>query len=76
MWLLFEPCRSKRQRGRAHRKQETNFGGALLHKPGSLSLAFLVVAAVVFVVGAILVKRQEKRLIAKAELALPGPLRG
>jgi len=34
------------------------------------------VAAVVFVVGAILVKRQEKRLIAKAELALPGPLRG
>jgi membrane protein DedA with SNARE-associated domain len=52
------------------------FGGALLHKSGTLSLAFLVVAAVVFVVGAILVKRQEKRLIAKAELALPGPLRG
>jgi len=51
MWLLFEPCRSKRQPGRAHREQETNFGGALLHKPGSLSLAFLVVAAVVFSLG-------------------------
>jgi hypothetical protein len=38
-------------------------------------LVFLIVAIAVFVAGFILVGRQEKRLIAKAELALPGPLR-
>lgn len=51
------------------------FGGAMLHKSGSLSLVFLVVAIAVFVAGFILIRRQEKRLIAKAELAMPGPLR-
>ena len=51
------------------------FGGAMLHTSGKIGLVFLIVAIVVFVVGFILVARQEKRLIAKAELALPGPLR-
>src|SRR5471030_691836 len=50
------------------------FGGAMLHKSGSISLAFLIVAIAVFAGGLILIRRQEKRLIAKAELALPGPL--
>jgi membrane protein DedA with SNARE-associated domain len=51
------------------------FGGAMIHKSGTVSLVFLVVAIALFVAGFILVARQEKRLIAKAELALPGPLR-
>ena len=51
------------------------FGGAMLHKSGSISLAFLIVAIAVFAAGIVLIGRQEKRLIAKAELALPGPLR-
>jgi len=51
------------------------FGGSMLHKSGKISLVFLVVATVAVVAGFILIGRQEKRLIAKAELALPGPLR-
>jgi membrane protein DedA with SNARE-associated domain len=51
------------------------FGGAMLHKSGLISLALLVVAIAVFIAGFIWIGRQEKRLIAKAEIALPGPLR-
>ena len=51
------------------------FGAAMLHKSGKISLIFLAVALVLFVAGFILIARQEKRLIAKAELAMPGPLR-
>jgi len=51
------------------------FGGAMLHKSGSIGLVFLVLAAVMVVAGFVFIKRQESRLIAQAELALPGPLR-
>jgi membrane protein DedA with SNARE-associated domain len=51
------------------------FGNSILHKSGKISLIFLIVATVFVVVGFIFIGRQEKRLIAKAELALPGPLR-
>jgi membrane protein DedA with SNARE-associated domain len=51
------------------------FGNTMLHKSGKISLVFLIVATIAVVVGFIAIARQEKRLIAKAELALPGPLR-
>src|SRR5471032_713221 len=51
------------------------FGGAMIHKSGSISLVFLVLAVAILVAGFFFIKRQESRLIARAELALPGPLR-
>jgi membrane protein DedA with SNARE-associated domain len=51
------------------------FGNTMLHKSGKISLVFLIVAALAIVASFIVIARQEKRLIAKAELALPGPLR-
>ena len=51
------------------------FGGAMMHKSGKVGLIFLILAAGCIVAGFFVIKRQEKRLIARAELALPGPLR-
>ena len=51
------------------------FGGAMLHKSGSIGLVFLVLATAMVVAGFVFIRRQESRLIAQAELALPGPLR-
>ena len=51
------------------------FGGAMLHQSGLIGLVFLVLAAAMVVAGFVFIKRQESRLIAQAELALPGPLR-
>ena len=51
------------------------FGGVMLHQSGLIGLVFLVLAAAMVVAGFVFIKRQESRLIAQAELALPGPLR-
>lgn len=51
------------------------FGSAVLHQSGTISLVFLVAAIIVFIAAFIVIRRQEKRLIAEAEMALPGPLR-